>query len=264
MDRELERSAGLQREIDLGKERLNAQTERLRWMIVAATFGACVIVLLTAMLVMNRRQKQMLVRLAEHDDLTNLPNRRRTIEVASRAFERAQREGLPVTIGVLDLDHFKRINDRYGHAVGDFVLQEFARVSRGLIRDSDVLGRWGGEEFLIVLPDTTLDVALGIVERIREAALGIKGGALAEDLRVSVSAGLATNEGQSASLDETVARADVALYEAKNGGRDLVCIAQESYDVAATGIRKVLKESGVELITGKFTRGFPIAGSQAH
>jgi diguanylate cyclase (GGDEF)-like protein len=256
-DREIERNAFLQRELELQNERLAAQSERLRLMIIVAALGAVMIALLTYLLFTNRKQKQMLARLALHDDLTDLPNRRHTLDLANEAFQRARREGTSLTIGLLDLDHFKNINDRYGHAIGDFVLQEFAQVGRGSIREGDIFGRWGGEEFLIVLPDTTLDVALGIVERVREEALHIKGGSVADDLKVSLSAGLATNEGNPSRLDEIIACADAALYDAKKGGRDLVCIAPESYSTASTGVRRILKNSGIELITGKFERRTP-------
>jgi len=185
--------------------------------------------------------KQLLAKLAQQDELTQLPNRRRTFELATEAFDLAGRMGAPLTIGILDLDHFKTINDRFGHAVGDTVLREFARLGRQALRASDVLGRWGGEEFLIVLPNTTLDVALGIVERVRRAAAEIKSRAAGDALRVTVSAGLATNEGDPSHLEEIIASADAALYDAKEGGRDLVCVAPESYNLASTDIRQVLK-----------------------
>jgi diguanylate cyclase (GGDEF)-like protein len=253
-DREIERNTFLQRELEIQNERLAAQSDRLRLLIVAAVAGACMIALLTYLLLINRKQKQMLVRIALQDDLTELPNRRRTLELAGEAFEQARRDGTPLTIGLIDLDHFKLVNDRFGHAVGDFVLQEFARLSRRVVRDTDVVGRWGGEEFLILLPDTTLDVGLAIVERVREEALKIKGGTVADDLRVSLSAGLATNEGNPAHLEEIIASADAALYDAKKGGRDLVCVAPESYSLASSGVRRVLKDSGIELATGTFER----------
>lgn len=256
-DREIERNEFLRREIDSKNERLAAQAARLRWIVVAAIAGVGLIGLLTYLLITNRRQKALLARLARMDDLTELPNRRRTLELALEAFETSRRNAAPLTLALIDLDHFKHINDRFGHATGDFVLQEFARIGRRAIRDSDVFGRWGGEEFLIVLPNTTLDIALGIVERVREAALHIKGGVLAEELRVSLSAGLATNEGDPAGLEAIIASADAALYDAKKNGRDLVCVAPESYDLASTGIRRALKSSGITLSTGSFERRRP-------
>ena len=256
-DREVERNALLQRELEIKNERLGAQTERLRWIVVAGVASVCVIILLTYLLLANKRKKQLLARLAQVDELTQLPNRRRTFELASESFDLARRQCTPLTIGILDLDHFKAVNDRFGHAVGDQVLQEFARIGRQSIRRGDVLGRWGGEEFLIVLPNTTLDIALGIVDRLRVATGHMKGGSLPDALRVSLSAGLATNEGDPSHLEEIIACADAALYDAKDGGRDLVCVAPESYSLASTGVRRVLKGAGVELITGKFERVEP-------
>jgi diguanylate cyclase (GGDEF)-like protein len=121
------------------------------------------------------------------------------------------------------------------------VLREFARLAREGLRESDAFGRWGGEEFLLVMPNTTLDVALSVVERLRQRALTITlPGNTKGDLRVSLSAGLATNEADVKTLDNLVARADAALYRAKHEGRNLVRIDDESFDSASTGVRKLL------------------------
>jgi diguanylate cyclase (GGDEF)-like protein len=255
-DREIERNEFLKRE-------LAAQSGRLRWMIAAAVAGGCIVLLLTLVLLANRRQKLLLALLARQDDLTALPNRRRMLELANDAFATSRKEGELITVALIDLDHFKQINDRFGHAAGDFVLQEFARMCRQVLRESDEFGRWGGEEFLIVLPKTTLDVALGVIERVRIATQSIRGPLFEKarlendgvgELRVSLSAGLATNEGDPSNVEEIISKADVALYNAKKGGRDLVCVAPESYSLASTGIRRALKSSGVALQTGKFAR----------
>ncbi len=247
-DREIERNAFLQRELEIKNERLKAQSARMHWMVVSAVAGTGLITLLTYLLVTAGRKRTLLARLAQQDDLTGLPNRRRTLQLATDAFERARSNREPLTVGILDLDHFKQINDRFGHAAGDRVLQDFALMGRDVIRETDVFGRWGGEEFLIVLPNTTLDIALGIVERIREAAARISG---APELKVSLSAGLATNENDPARFEDIVASADEALYQAKKDGRDAIRIAQESYDTASTGIRKSLKHAGIQLQTGR-------------
>jgi predicted signal transduction protein with EAL and GGDEF domain len=105
-----------------------------------------------------------------------------------------------------------------------------------------------------VLPHTTLDTALGVVERVRAAAQGIRGGALPDAVRVSLSAGLATNEGAPERLEEVITNADAALYDAKKSGRDLVCVAQASYSLASTGVRRALRHSGIALSTGAFER----------
>jgi diguanylate cyclase (GGDEF)-like protein len=145
-----------------------------------------------------------------------------------------------LTLALIDLDHFKTVNDRFGHAGGDFVLKGFARRSRESLRSTDIFGRWGGEEFLVVMPGTTLDIALLTLERVRALALEIQlPGSVG--LRVSLSAGLATNEEDVKSLDDIIARADAALYRAKNDGRDLVRIADESYRTASTGVRRAMR-----------------------
>ncbi len=239
---EIARNAVLQRQLDLTRKRETRQTERLRWVAAAGTAGVLVIALLSYILITNLRHRRQLLRLATEDNLTGLPNRGRTMELAKAALEAAAAQHRPLTVAVIDLDHFKTINDRLGHAAGDHVLREFARVSRGSLRLGDTLGRWGGEEFLLILPDTTLDAALASVERLRVLALAIQVPCADREMqvRVTFSAGLATTADGARSLDEIIARADAALYEAKNEGRDLVRIDRESYRTASTGVRRAL------------------------
>jgi diguanylate cyclase (GGDEF)-like protein len=251
-DRAIERNDFLQRELASQRERLDAQTARLRWMIAAALAGIGVIGLLTYLLFANKRQRSLLTRLAQEDELTGLPNRRFTLRRASRTFERLRATDAPYAIAILDLDHFKRINDTLGHAAGDYVLKAFARVGRESVRDTDILGRWGGEEFLILLPDTPLDLALTIVERVRAAAAQIAGGPLPPDFSVTLSAGLATNQTRAASLEQIIGFADAALYNAKRRGRNFVQVAQESYDASSVQVRRSLRGAGIELHTGGF------------
>lgn len=242
-EQEIARNAVLKHQLELTSERATRQTETLRWVTVAGTAGALVIALLSYILISNLRYRRQLMRLATEDNLTGIPNRGRTVELATAALEAAASQTRPLTIAILDLDHFKSINDRCGHATGDHVLREFARVSRGSLRAGDILGRWGGEEFLLILPDTTLDAALASVERLRVLALAIRV-PIAEGeapLRVTFSAGLATTADGARSLDEIIGRADAALYEAKHEGRDLVRIDRESYQSASTGVRRALR-----------------------
>jgi len=142
---------------------------------------------------------------------------------------------------ILDLDHFKALNDLCGHATGDFVLKEFARVGREALSSSDILGRWGGEEFLLVMPGSTLEIAQASLERLRTLVFGIHLPTSGAGLRVSLSAGIAISVRHGRSLDEMIARADSALYTAKNEGRDLVRVADESY-LSSTGIRRALRQ----------------------
>jgi diguanylate cyclase (GGDEF)-like protein len=236
-DREIERNAQLKQELGISQERSQRQALELRWNAIVVTSGVVVIALLIYFLVINRRYRQQLVRLASQDALTGLPNRRRTAELATAALADARAAQSPLTIAIIDMDHFKIINDRCGHATGDFVLKEFARVGREALRDTDVLGRWGGEEFLLIMPGATLEIALASLERMRTMVFGIHLPASGAGLRVSLSAGLANSLKHSRSLDEMIARADSALYAAKNEGRDLVRVAEEGPN-AATAVRR--------------------------
>jgi diguanylate cyclase (GGDEF)-like protein len=253
-DREIERNEFLEKELQGKNERLAAQSARLHWMIGGTVMGMAGIVLLALLLAANRKKKRLLLQLATEDELTRLANRRHTLRMATLAFESIRDHGANLTLAILDLDHFKRINDEYGHATGDFVLKEFARIARGCVRKSDLLGRWGGEEFLLVMPDTGLDVALAAVERIRQATTRIHGGTLPAAVKVTASAGLASDDGRARSLEDLIAEADGALYVAKNLGRDRVQVAQQSYDASATQVRRNLRSAGVELMTGRFER----------
>jgi diguanylate cyclase (GGDEF)-like protein len=198
------------------------------------------VLLLTVLLINARRHRRQLAALANLDSLTGLPNRRHTAQLVEAALDRSVRAGEPLTLALIDLDHFKMINDRCGHAGGDQVLREFARLTRANLRATDTFGRWGGEEFLVAMPGTTLDVALAIVERVRAVALTIEVPGNGDSMRVSVSAGLAVSEVQQRSLDALVARADIALYRAKHDGRNVVRIDQASVDAATSGIRRAL------------------------
>jgi diguanylate cyclase (GGDEF)-like protein len=240
-DREIERNAILKRALGISQEHSQHQARELRLITVVVTSGLLVIALLIYFLIVNRRYRQQLVKLASQDGLTGLPNRRRTAELATAALAEATAAQTPLTIAIIDMDHFKIINDRCGHAAGDFVLKEFARVGRESLRESDVLGRWGGEEFLLVMPGATLELALASLERMRTLVFGIRLPETGAGLRVSLSAGLATSQRHGRSLDEMIARADSALYAAKNEGRDLVRVADENY-LATTAIRRALRQ----------------------
>jgi diguanylate cyclase (GGDEF)-like protein len=240
-DREIERNALLKRELAASREQALQQARELRLIAVVVTSGVVVIALLIYFLIVNRRYRQQLVKLASQDGLTGLPNRRRTAELATAALADAIAAQTSLTIAIIDMDHFKIINDCCGHATGDFVLKEFARVGRESLRESDVLGRWGGEEFLLVMPETTLEVGLATLDRMRTLVFGIHLPESGAGLRVSLSAGLATSLRHGRSLDELIARADSALYAAKNAGRDLVRVADENY-LATTAIRRALRQ----------------------
>jgi diguanylate cyclase (GGDEF)-like protein len=221
-DRALERNNLLQRELALADEQARRQKTRLRWVIAGSSASVLVIALLTYLLVINRRYRRQLIQLASEDSLTGLPNRGCITGIATEALARAGATREPLCIALIDLDRFKAINDCFGHATGDRVLREFANMVASSIRPADALGRWGGEEFLLVLPNTTLDIAVGIVDLLRLQAGQMLSPQEHPQLHVSFSAGLAMSGRDPSSLDELVAQADVALYEAKDSGRDLV------------------------------------------
>jgi len=237
IDREIDRNASLQRELSQSKLREEELRRRTLWAITA---GSLAVALLTAMLIGARAHRRQLASLANVDSLTGLPNRRHTAQQAESALEESRRLGQPLTLALIDLDHFKTINDRSGHAGGDQVLREFARLARETLRASDAFGRWGGEEFLLAMPGATLDVALAVVERLRTVALTIAVPGC-EDVRVSLSAGLAVNESQRHSLEALLARADIALYRAKHDGRNIVRVDDGSLDSASSGVRRAMR-----------------------
>jgi len=146
---------------------------------------------------------------------------------------RAARTGTPLAVAMLDIDHFKRVNDTYGHLAGDAVLAALSATLRGLLRDYDITGRFGGEEFAILLPHTDTDTAAQITERIRAkladitVTAGNRTGAEVP-LQVTVSIGVATLASSHRDLDELIAAADAALYRAKAQGRNQVCLLPDS------------------------------------
>lgn len=169
----------------------------------------------------QERARAELLRLSTTDALTGLCNRRSLLERAEQEISRAQRHGAPLSMLVLDMDHFKEINDRQGHAEGDRVLVRLADCLRGELRASDPAGRLGGEEFAVVLPDSPLDGALQVAERIRRC---VETPREARPPCATVSIGVAELlPGES--LDDLLRRADRALYEAKATGRNRIVAA---------------------------------------
>ena len=156
--------------------------------------------------------------LASRDSLTGLYNRRHMQDKLQDCVRRFERYGERFTVVLIDLDHFKRINDQHGHRVGDEALIAFAAAATMVLRESDSAGRWGGEEFLFVLPNTSPRKADIAVQRLREALGRAQFSTAAPALRVAFSAGIAMHEA-GAPTHRTIDRADRALYEAKAQGR---------------------------------------------
>jgi diguanylate cyclase len=166
-------------------------------------------------------------RLASHDPLTGLVNRRRFDLIAAHEVVTARREARPLSLLSLDVDHFKRINDRYGHLAGDELLRALAELLEGRLRERDVVARWGGEEFLVLLPGTDLAGAAAIAEQLRGAVAGASLLA-SHELTVTVSCGVAAVDADATAPIETAYRAaDRALYAAKAAGRDRVEVADD-------------------------------------
>jgi len=166
-----------------------------------------------------------LQQMATTDMLTGTLNRRMLTELLEGEFKLWERTGQRFCVVLFDVDHFKQVNDRHGHAVGDLVLKRFVESSRPQLRQVDKLGRWGGEEFLLLLPHATLDTALVAADRIRQSFEDLRFDE-APGLRVSISGGVAEVRPDEA-LEHTIDRADAALYSAKQAGRNRCMDADE-------------------------------------
>lgn len=165
-----------------------------------------------------RASEEQLRQIASHDALTGLFNRRHLHERLSDEIARAERHGHTFALAMLDIDHFKRVNDEHGHQTGDEVLKAFAKDLTGRLRKTDAVGRWGGEEFLLILPETPKSAALGLLEELREQVAREREGLP----RFTVSVGLAEYPTDAGALLPLVAAADARLYEAKRAGRNRV------------------------------------------
>ena len=182
------------------------------------------IVELHASLVANEAARQQLELLANRDGLTGLTNRRHFMLLAEQELARAQRYRRSLTMGMADLDHFKRLNDTYGHAAGDAVLKAFAALVGDTLRQSDLSCRYGGEEFAFLVPEVGMDEARRLAERLRERfselEIPLPDGRL---IRVTFSMGLA--DATVLPLEGALKLADEALYEAKRSGRNRIAVA---------------------------------------
>jgi len=171
----------------------------------------------------RRKLERELEHQAKTDFLTEAPNRRHFLDLADLELARARRYGRPFSVLMLDLDLFKNVNDRYGHRVGDLTLQKVVEVCRQILREVDIVGRLGGEEFGILLPETDTDQAMQVAERVRQAVASAsvplpEGGAIG----ITTSIGVATYGEADPDVEGVLIRADRALYEAKRAGRDRV------------------------------------------
>lgn len=188
--------------------------------IVASLATAIAIILIFLVIYAYVRQREI-QRLAMVDKLTGLYNRHSFYMLANREVARSNRNGDALTVAMLDIDFFKRVNDNYGHATGDDVLQVTAGLTKESIRATDILARFGGEEFVLLMPAIDIDKAALVAERIRSA---VELHEFSEVGNITVSIGLSERIGEE-NINVTIARADAALYEAKASGRNKVCLA---------------------------------------
>ncbi len=199
------------------------------------TFATAMV--LTTVGVILSRSVDSLEALSDTDDLTRLANRRHFDTALIREMARARRDGTPLSLMVLDVDYFKRVNDRHGHAVGDAALQRVARVLRGASRTMDLAARHGGDEFALLLPNTSLEQARSIAQRFSlmlRNAPPYAAGAPPITCSIGIASAEARDDAEGVSLR---ARADRALYSAKEGGRDrTVAHSLESEPPAREGL----------------------------
>lgn len=184
--------------------------------------GAITAVVMARQIRVSRENARLLYKLhelAEIDGLTSILNRRSFLEAGERLLTGAARVARPLTVLMIDVDHFKSVNDTFGHAAGDGVLAEVATRTMGQLRETDVVGRYGGDEVAVVMPDCDLGEGLEVAERIRRAVSASPVVTADRSVRVSLSVGVAEADG-SADLTAVLARADAALYRAKEAGRD--------------------------------------------
>lgn len=163
-----------------------------------------------------------LIQMAKVDGLTGVFNRRYLDTRLQEELERSRRHGNPLSIMMLDIDHFKEINDTHGHICGDYTLRKISELLLELIRTSDILGRYGGEEFCCILPETSFEQALVLAERCRTQVAASQFSCTDHQSRVTVSIGV-TDLHRDDTLDSIIKRADDALYQAKRTGRNRVC-----------------------------------------
>ncbi|MDD1783714.1 GGDEF domain-containing protein [Enterovibrio sp. ZSDZ35] len=167
----------------------------------------------------------MMMRLYRHatlDPLTGVYNRRMLLTLAKRDFENTRTKSRPYSVLLMDLDRFKRVNDRYGHSAGDLVLKGFTSAVQPALRKSDIFGRYGGEEFILFLPKCNAEharqVAERIMENVRQLEINMEG--LAQPIEITTSIGISTSVSKDDNFSSLLEKADLALYEAKNHGRD--------------------------------------------
>ena len=204
-------------------DEFHTQTTVMRLEVEGKTFLAFVVRDITE----DKKTEEELLKLASTDPLTGALNRREFTALAEREAKRSRRYTRPLSIMMFDLDHFKILNDTYGHAAGDKALQRFTTICCNALRNIDIFGRWGGEEFVALLPETSAENAAVIAERLRklvsETEIHFKG----DTIRFTVSVGISQFKPGEHTLEGPLGRADAAVYDAKKAGRNNIAIYKE-------------------------------------
>lgn len=175
----------------------------------------------------RKEKEEEIIYLNYHDFLTDLYNRRYFMEAGKKEIERVNRYEEPLSLMMVDIDHFKKVNDTYGHIAGDSILKRLGVILKESVRDVDIVGRLGGEEFGIILPETTLNDAKQVAERVREDIDDSTFEFKQSNISITVSIGIATYNKNNPNIDNMLHKADDALYEAKNRGRNCVVTNRE-------------------------------------
>ncbi len=196
---------------------------RLFWIATSLIIFPMITVLLT--LHTSQRLQEEIHAQARHDTLTDAYNRRAFTEFADKEWSRSVRHGYPLSILSIDIDHFKSFNDQHGHQTGDMALVQVSKSAQAALRSDDVWCRYGGEEFIALLPNTTIDQAMAVAERLRLSVESTTISSPSDSLSVSVSIGVAERSSNHSSLSEVLALSDAALYKAKAAGRNRVVAA---------------------------------------
>lgn len=217
--RQLERNQQLAAEKNLAERQVETLKLAQRWQYAAITLSVSLMVILISFAISLKKRNRRLHRLAMTDELTGIANRRQIMMRAEQERVKALDTQLPLSMLIIDLDHFKQVNDKYGHDAGDVVLQQVCMAVSNMLREEDHFGRTGGEEFLVVLPNTDAEQAMSIAERIRRVVASVDLTPFNLALNVSCSLGV-TQTKPPELLNATLSRADDALYSAKAEGRN--------------------------------------------
>jgi len=218
----------LNQEKTVQQKAIDSEQKQKKILVVIAVLLALGLFGFTLLLQRNHNMKKSLEQLSITDELTQIANRRYVMQRLNTEFERSRRYGHKLSVSIFDIDHFKQLNDSLGHVIGDEVLKKVARVAKDLIREQDLVGRIGGEEFLIVFPHADLDAAYKVCERLRKS-VSIATYSGVHDKTPTISLGVAQLS-PSDSIETLMQRADKVLYQAKHQGRNQVVKCEETDD----------------------------------